>query len=475
MNKLNKIICALFLILSALDFSNAQQPSFTLKAMNFVYTDSIGLREIDAVKFDLYILHTNQGVSGPFEYALGQYYFNVNGALGVSSEYSYYIIPGSSDFINLNALPRNPTFVCPDASSPSGASLKMNSNAVLGFGNGPIISATSPGTKICTVRFKKRLGSFPLVPLSLNWRLTLPNPFTKIFAHISNQITDISSQGIYSIDTVSSMVSLVNPADNSFYNPVTVTFKWKKFRSSFKYIIKIYKDPLLKDLIFNYRNITDTFKTIGIFNSSEDYYWRVGAEDLSGEIYYSSVRHFTVNPVKYLNVKLIPEGMYYPLFDQLIRRDTVTAFIRQTSFPYNKVDSAKSVIDSISFKGTFKFLNVPPGTYYYAMKHFNSIETWSRSGGEILPLTDTAYYDFTTSLSQAYGNNLKLKNGKYCFFSGDVNQDGIIDATDMSIVDNDSYAGISGRFLRSDLNGNNFVDAADLSVAENNMGVTAVP
>jgi hypothetical protein len=109
------------------------------------------------------------------------------------------------------------------------------------------------------------------------------------------------------------------------------------------------------------------------------------------------------------------------------------------------------------------------------MKHFNSIETWSRSGGEILPLTDTAYYDFTTSLSQAYGNNLKLKNGKYCFFSGDVNQDGIIDATDMSIVDNDSYAGISGRYLRSDLNGNNFVDAADLSVAENNMGVTAVP
>lgn len=112
------------------------------------------------LKFDMYILHTNQSISGPFEYALGQYYFNVNGALGVSSEYSYYIIPGSSDFANLNALPRNPTFVSPDATSPSGASLKMNSNAVLGFGNGPIISAASPGTKICTVRFKDS-AAFP--------------------------------------------------------------------------------------------------------------------------------------------------------------------------------------------------------------------------------------------------------------------------------------------------------------------------
>lgn len=159
--------------------------------------------------------------------------------------------------------------------------------------------------------------------------------------------------------------------------------------------------------------------------------------------------------------------MYYPLFNQLSRKDTVKTYIRQSYLPYSIIDSAKSVIDSLSFRGLFKFLNVPTGTYYITVKHFNSIETWCKSGGTQMLITDTTFYDFTTSISQAYGNNLKLKSGKYCIYGGDVDQDGVIDASDLSLVDNDVINGVSG-YVNTDVTGDNYVDAQDVSQIDNN-------
>ncbi|MGB3016896.1 MAG: hypothetical protein WBC65_03750, partial [Ignavibacteria bacterium] len=60
-----------------------------------------------------------------------------------------------------------------------------------------------------------------------------------------------------------------------------------------------------------------------------------------------------------------------------------------------------------------------------------------------------------------------LKGTRWTIFSGDVNQDGIIDATDTGLIDNDAFAFVSG-YLVTDLNGDNFADATDLGIAENN-------
>ncbi len=170
-----------------------------------------------------------------------------------------------------------------------------------------------------------------------------------------------------------------------------------------------------------------------------------------------------------LRLKVLMEGFYQPLFNQISRKDTVKVYLRNTSSPYAIADSAKGVIDSLNFNGLFLFNNAPSGTYYIVTKHFNSIETWSKTGGEALLRNGTAYnYDFTSSVSQAFGNNLKLKGGKYSLFSGDINQDGIIDASDLSFTDNDSYNGVTGRFVSSDVTGDNIVDAADVSLVENN-------
>jgi len=98
--------------------------------------------------------------------------------------------------------------------------------------------------------------------------------------------------------------------------------------------------------------------------------------------------------------------------------------------------------------------------------HRNSIETWSK-----LPVTFShglpASYDFTSARSSAYGNNLVLKNGKYCIYTGDVNQDGTVDAFDLSVIDNEAFTFQSG-YIQTDLNGDGFADASDASLGDNN-------
>ena len=76
-------------------------------------------------------------------------------------------------------------------------------------------------------------------------------------------------------------------------------------------------------------------------------------------------------------------------------------------------------------------------------------------------------YNFTTSASQAYGDNQILKGTRFCIYSGDVNQDGIIDATDMQITDNDAFISTGG-YVVTDVNGDYFVDGSDLLIIDNN-------
>lgn len=77
-------------------------------------------------------------------------------------------------------------------------------------------------------------------------------------------------------------------------------------------------------------------------------------------------------------------------------------------------------------------------------------------------------YDFTTAQSQTYGSNAVLNYSKYLMFSGDVNKDGVIDASDMSDVDNDVTNSVFG-YNGTDLNGDDATDASDLSIVDNNV------
>lgn len=69
--------------------------------------------------------------------------------------------------------------------------------------------------------------------------------------------------------------------------------------------------------------------------------------------------------------------------------------------------------------------------------------------------------------SKAYANNLLMMvDGRWVIYGGDVNQDLIVDATDMQIVDNDANYATSG-YLDDDCNGDGLMDGADMQIIEN--------
>ncbi len=174
-------------------------------------------------------------------------------------------------------------------------------------------------------------------------------------------------------------------------------------------------------------------------------------------------------PTIKVNLKVLIEGLYFPSPDQLNRKDTVKLYLRDAVSPFTMRDSAKTLIDTLSFSGLYRFLNSPSGTYYLVVRHHNSIETWSKAGGESLVRDSSIIYnyDYTSALTQAFGNNLKLKGTRYCIYSADVNQDGIVDGSDLGLIDNDSYNFVTG-YVITDLNCDEIVDGTDAAYADNN-------
>jgi len=169
-------------------------------------------------------------------------------------------------------------------------------------------------------------------------------------------------------------------------------------------------------------------------------------------------------PTLILNV--IQQG-YYNTSGNLNKKDTVTVYLHSNTSPYNIIDSARSLIDSVTFSGTFSFLNAAGGNYYFSVKHRNCIETWS-SYDETFNSWTPVPYSLTFGTYSAYGGNLAyLAPNKYAIFSGDINQDGTIDASDVSEVDNDAYNSLSG-YVNTDVTGDDFVDAGDVSIVDNN-------
>jgi len=167
---------------------------------------------------------------------------------------------------------------------------------------------------------------------------------------------------------------------------------------------------------------------------------------------------------KTLTLNILIEGFYNPVLNTM-QSDTLKVFLRNGNSPYQIIDSSKGNINS-SGAGTFTFTKANNSTpYYIEIIHRNSIETWSSSG--INFNLNNHSYDFTTSANKSYGNNLFLKGLKYCVFSGDVNQDNYIDASDLSTVGNGSDVSLNG-YVSADVTGDNFVDASDISIVEKN-------
>ncbi|MFN8248202.1 MAG: hypothetical protein U0T68_04525 [Ferruginibacter sp.] len=104
------------------------------------------------------------------------------------------------------------------------------------------------------------------------------------------------------------------------------------------------------------------------------------------------------------------------------------------------------------------------GNYYVAIKHRNSLQTWSAA--TVFCSSSTPLYDFTNAASKAYGDNMvEVEPGVWAFYAGDINQDGAVDGVDMNYIDNDN--GFFG-YNNADINGDGATDGQDMNFIDNN-------
>ena len=108
-------------------------------------------------------------------------------------------------------------------------------------------------------------------------------------------------------------------------------------------------------------------------------------------------------------------------------------------------------------------------SYYVAIKHRNSVETWSAAP---VAFSATVSYDFSTGTNKAYddGVNPSMKQvgtGVYAIYGGDVNQDGGVDGFDSQIAENDG-SNFEFGYNSSDCNGDGSSDGFDSQIIENN-------
>ena len=173
---------------------------------------------------------------------------------------------------------------------------------------------------------------------------------------------------------------------------------------------------------------------------------------------------FDQDYVEITSLNVLIEGFYN---GSTMKQDTITVELRNSSSPHSLIDQAKVYLNS-NGQASPKFYNAQNGVpYYVVIKHRNGLETWSALTQTFS--AGTLNYDFTTASNKAFGNNLKLIGSKWCIYSGDTNQDGFINSTDLNQIYNDNVLGVSG-YVPSDLNGDNFVEIDDLNrVFSNNL------
>ena len=105
-------------------------------------------------------------------------------------------------------------------------------------------------------------------------------------------------------------------------------------------------------------------------------------------------------------------------------------------------------------------------SYYLVIRHRNHLETWS---AQPVSFSGSGFvYDFTDAASKAFGDNLAmLATGVYGIYAGDVTNDGMIDATDLTALTTDAGNFMTG-YVVTDINGDGVVDSKDLILTDNN-------
>ncbi|MBK9331967.1 MAG: hypothetical protein IPM96_06070 [Ignavibacteria bacterium] len=167
-------------------------------------------------------------------------------------------------------------------------------------------------------------------------------------------------------------------------------------------------------------------------------------------------------------VGLMNEAMFIPSNPYWRLLDTVRVYLHRVDFPNIVVDSAVSVAGSNAVIDNLLFNKALNGNYYRVVKHRNALETWSNVGVNITR-GSSSHHNFVAN-NASYGNNMATVSTSPFLkgmYSGDCNQDGVIDISDLAIIDNQVFSFAAG-YVIADLNGDMFADLTDYAYADNN-------
>jgi hypothetical protein len=148
--------------------------------------------------------------------------------------------------------------------------------------------------------------------------------------------------------------------------------------------------------------------------------------------------------------------------------DTLAVELHDAVSPFSVAYTFNNI--NLYTDGTITINDIPlsiSGSYYLVLKHRNSIETWS---SDIINFNSSGIirYNFTDASSKAYDNNMKLMQGNvYAVYSGDVIKDGLVDGSDLAVIDNATINILKG-YRTEDINGDGLVDGSDLVIIDNN-------
>ncbi|MBK7211954.1 MAG: hypothetical protein IPH88_01380 [Bacteroidales bacterium] len=421
------------------------------------------------LEFDLLLLDTDP--SQPFELATVQAGILVNSSIYNGGTLTASIVPGTST-LNSSQQPSSITF------TQTANIIKLASKAPPGTGNGSIISSNSSSpSRICRIKLTNSLPFNQATPdLTFNL-LTYPYA-TKLSQYVNN----INTAQILNND------NCFSNCQNNLLNPPPV----------------LSIDPTIQT-VTAYQGVTT-------FNITSNIAWTVssnqnwctvlpsGYGNASIQVNYSenssteprtAILTFTsasLPPVtatvvqqgltsRTLNLSLFLQGLCsgHGIMDAAMDQngphwgsniaDKITIELRNASNYEVLVHSVSFVNLSTNGQAAISIPASYNGSYYITVIHRNSIETTST-----LPVslaTAITSYSFDNP-SKAYGNNMKFDYyGNWTIYGGDINQDGLVDASDMMEVDNANRVFATG-YLTSDANGDGLVDSGDAILVDNN-------
>jgi hypothetical protein len=179
-----------------------------------------------------------------------------------------------------------------------------------------------------------------------------------------------------------------------------------------------------------------------------------------------------------VNLKLFIQGYYdsgisamrsvknnqdlgYPQTASITEVEDLTIELHETTAPYAAIHTTTA---TLNINGTLSasFGTAPSGSFYVVIKGTNLVQTWSAIAQTVgtTPLS----YDFSSSASQALGDNMiEVESGVWAFYSGDLNQDLVVDGSDSDVLLEDIANSNFGP-LATDVNGDGSVDGSDSDI-----------